>query len=116
MDGLTRTERQKRYHAYLRSPEWRERRRVVLARAGGRCERCKLRKAREVHHLTYVRIFNEPPSDLQALCGICHDDAHGIGGPTKAERKKAKADRHMKRMEREARNALKKVKRRLSKR
>jgi len=29
-----------------------------------------------VHHLTYVGVFNESPSDLVALCDRCHADLH----------------------------------------
>jgi hypothetical protein len=30
----------------------------------------------QIHHLTYKRIFNELPSDLQALCFPCHEWIH----------------------------------------
>ena len=29
-----------------------------------------------MHHLTYVGVFNESPSDLVALCDRCHADLH----------------------------------------
>jgi len=35
----------------------------IFKRAKGVCEKCKNRPATEVHHLTYVRVFNELPSD-----------------------------------------------------
>jgi predicted HNH restriction endonuclease len=29
-----------------------------------------------VHHLTYIRVFQELPSDLVALCKPCHAEIH----------------------------------------
>ena len=40
------------------------------------CEKCGKRRATEVHHLTYLRVFNELPSDLMALCRQCHAEVH----------------------------------------
>lgn len=66
------------YKAYLKSHKWKTKRLKVLNRAKFRCERCKKRQAREIHHLTYENIFNEPLEDLQALCTRCHRQAHGL--------------------------------------
>jgi hypothetical protein len=89
----TRTDEERAaYRLYIRtSPVWREKRRLVLVRAGGICEfeidqgywdghglitkRCTV-KAAHVHHLTYDHIFDEPLEDLQALCGYHHRMAH----------------------------------------
>jgi hypothetical protein len=56
------------YHWYLGSAFWRERREFILGRANHICEKCEKRRATEVHHLTYIRVFQELPSDLIALC------------------------------------------------
>ena len=48
-------------------------RRAVMARAQGRCERCLSSAATDVHHLTYIRRYHEALEDLQALCRPCHD-------------------------------------------
>jgi HNH endonuclease len=64
------------YHWYLGSAFWRERREFILQRAGHICEKCGKRPATEVHHLTYVRVFQELPSDLVALCKACHAEIH----------------------------------------
>lgn len=64
------------YRKYLQSPEWKEKRARVLAAANYRCELCKRKKATQVHHLTYKRIFKEPPEDLIAICRFCHDEKH----------------------------------------
>ncbi|MGH9676260.1 MAG: HNH endonuclease [Candidatus Acidiferrum sp.] len=64
------------YAEYLRSPHWRKTRLRVLARARGKCEACHRRRAREVHHLTYIHIGEERLDELLALCPNCHDMAH----------------------------------------
>lgn len=62
-----------KYNAYLRTPEWRERRRKVFARAGGICECCLERAADQVHHTTYQHVGNEPLWELRAICEPCHE-------------------------------------------
>ena len=57
------------YGEYLRSETWKKRRALVMGRAKGRCEVCRVRKARQVHHLTYERIYN-------AVCARCHQIKH----------------------------------------
>lgn len=66
-----------RYQRYLCSREWAERRKLVLTRSGGKCERCRAADASHVHHLTYARKYRELPEDLQALCEACHEFIHG---------------------------------------
>jgi len=66
------------YSSYLRSPEWRERRRLVFRRAGGTCEGCGVAPAVEVHHTTYEHIYRELLWELRAVCHRCHDIAHGV--------------------------------------
>jgi 5-methylcytosine-specific restriction endonuclease McrA len=66
------------YEDYLWSPWWRRHvRRQALHRANHTCQRCG-RRATEVHHLTYERLGNEHPDDLQPLCDDCHRAAHGL--------------------------------------
>jgi len=64
------------YRWYLGSAFWRERREVILERANHTCQKCGKRRATEVHHLTYIRVFQELPSDLVALCKPCHAEIH----------------------------------------
>lgn len=64
------------YYWYLNSRFWQERRRHAFILAKGTCEECKERKATQVHHLTYLRIFRELPTDLAALCETCHAKLH----------------------------------------
>jgi hypothetical protein len=65
------------YADYLKSEEWALRRDLVMQRAGGLCEGCRLKTASEVHHLTYEHATQEFLFDLVALCGDCHDRLHG---------------------------------------
>lgn len=66
------------YTDYLNSPQWKAKRKAVLLRAGGRCERCHQQKPIQCHHLpgSYQRIPHELPWDLAALCYDCHRAEH----------------------------------------
>jgi len=64
------------YHRYLGQDFWRERREHILKPANGKCEKCGQRPPTEVHHLTYIRVFQELPSDLLAVCRQCHAEIH----------------------------------------
>ena len=65
--------------AYMASPAWRERRRLVMERAQGLCEGCRQADATEVHHLTYEHLRNEFLFELVALCHDCHSRYHAKG-------------------------------------
>lgn len=72
------------YNAYLRTPEWREKRRWVLERDNHLCTGCRLTDATQVHHLTYEHVGNELLFELTSVCQTCHDKAHERserGGP-----------------------------------
>jgi hypothetical protein len=73
--------RQTAYEWYLGSEFWAEKRHVALERANYICQlrlaRCT-KVATEVHHKTYVRVFNELASDLLATCSNCHRDFHHL--------------------------------------
>jgi 5-methylcytosine-specific restriction endonuclease McrA len=68
------------YAEYLRTPEWRNRRRDKIRAAGRRCERCRAQGVLHVHHLTYDRRGQEAWSDLLVLCRSCHMAEHGVTG------------------------------------
>jgi hypothetical protein len=70
------TNEKEKYQAYLCSSEWWAIRNKVTDRCGGTCEKCKIRKVENVHHLTYIRKYQEQLSDLIGLCKKCHDDIH----------------------------------------
>lgn len=64
--------------AYMHSSAWEKQRRRVWLRSQGWCENRCGRPGRQVHHLTYARLYHERLSDLRHLCGKCHQLAHGI--------------------------------------
>lgn len=68
------------YQAYLASDDWKERRDEAMSRANGQCEICTA-PASDIHHLSYQNIGAELPSDLMAVCRVCHLAIHkNIGG------------------------------------
>lgn len=66
------------YDEYPRSAAWKRVRERVRRRARGWCERCKVGKRADVHHLSYERLGNELPEDLVAVCRPCHEFLHGV--------------------------------------
>ena len=61
---------------YLRSPEWAEKRKVILER-DKICVCCKTNKATDPHHVTYKRIpFENLQTDLVGICRQCHQKIH----------------------------------------
>ena len=68
------------YYEYLQGQKWHAKRYRVLSRDGYKCQACLERKATQVHHLTYDRIFNEPLFDLVSVCKDCHAEIHDKEG------------------------------------
>lgn len=64
------------YKRYIRSPAWKARRKDLLRARGAICEVCGGSGRLHVHHLTYVRLFDELDSDLSILCDECHMAVH----------------------------------------
>jgi len=67
-----------RYRDYLQSPEWDQRRRAALDHAEWRCQLCYADSDLQVHHRTYLRLYDELPTDLTVLCARCHAHHHGV--------------------------------------
>lgn len=65
------------YTEYLQSDIWKQRRELVMQRAGGTCESCGNEHATRVHHLTYAHVGQESLFELVAVCEPCHDLLHG---------------------------------------
>lgn len=59
------------YLEYLKSTEWKEKRRLILVRDNHECQICK-GKAVDVHHLTYAHFKKEYDFELISLCRSCH--------------------------------------------
>ncbi len=65
------------YREYLRSEDWRERRKELMEEAGWVCGECG-DDAKELHHLTYDNLGEEELDiDVVALCIDCHKEIHG---------------------------------------
>lgn len=66
------------YTEYMKSPEWKARKKKALARQVDGCAICCSTKKLQVHHRTYKRLGHELETDLVVLCGRCHRTFHGI--------------------------------------
>lgn len=64
------------YEEYLKTPEWAEKRELVLERDGHRCMLCNTRENLHVHHRTYARRGYEELEDLVTLCKEDHEHFH----------------------------------------
>jgi 5-methylcytosine-specific restriction endonuclease McrA len=71
-----RTTRVAEYQDYLRTPEWREKRRLVIEREDGICQGCRKAMIQEVHHSRYVTRGDELLFQLVGLCSPCHRLSH----------------------------------------
>jgi len=67
------------YREYLQTPEWQERRKAALKRAGYKCQVCNRSRQLHTHHRTYERRGAELARDLIVLCDECHALYHGKG-------------------------------------
>lgn len=68
------------YYDYLQTPEWAERRKRAMKRAGYRCQVCNAYGVQlNTHHRTYERRGNEWDKDLITLCRTCHEIFHQNG-------------------------------------
>lgn len=66
------------YWEYLKSETWKAKRRLLFQERGRKCEKCGAGKNLNVHHLSYEHFKDEPLSDLQILCRLCHKESHGL--------------------------------------
>ena len=65
-----------KYIKYLSSEEWKNIRDIALKRDEYKCQKCKIKNADEVHHLTYENLYNENLEDLMSVCYECHKNIH----------------------------------------
>jgi hypothetical protein len=69
------------YLDYLKSKEWRAKRKQILDRDKCTCQICKWKPTKQhlhVHHLHYKNLFNENLDDLILLCEDCHGKVHKL--------------------------------------
>ena len=65
------------YREYLRSDDWRDRRKQLMDEASWTCSDCG-DKAKELHHENYDNLGSEELDvDVVPLCTDCHKDRHG---------------------------------------
>jgi hypothetical protein len=64
------------YTWYLESEAWKHLRTRVLARDDYTCQGCGLRRATQVHHLTYIHVTQEFLFELVSVCDACHHRIH----------------------------------------
>jgi len=69
-------EKKEQYRNYLTSPEWKQKRALVIDRENGLCQGCRQSPITEVHHSTYKTVGNELLFQLVGLCSPCHRLAH----------------------------------------
>lgn len=80
VDRKQRAGRRASHRKYLRGRDWKEKRKLAMTRAAGRCQDCGRTGSLHAHHLTYKRHGNEHPDDLRVLCASCHRRRHRDGG------------------------------------
>ena len=61
----------KKLREYLESKSWIEKRKEKL-KENSLCEKCRRRKATEIHHKHYKSLGSESLNDLVSMCRICH--------------------------------------------
>ncbi|RZK06556.1 MAG: hypothetical protein EOO46_15185 [Flavobacterium sp.] len=66
------------YNAYLNSPFWQTKRKLILERDNFLCQFCNAAKATQVHHLSYDNLGNECDFELLSVCYPCHQIIHDI--------------------------------------
>lgn len=65
-----------KYHAYIKSSAWKNKRQEALNFHGRYCRVCGTSKNIGVHHLTYKNLGNEKMEDLTILCWEHHNEHH----------------------------------------
>jgi hypothetical protein len=64
------------YAEYLESNHWRGFRARYLAVYKPTCRKCRSSEGIELHHVTYARLGNERPDDIEPLCRKHHEAHH----------------------------------------
>lgn len=72
-----RSKPQTEYTKFLESSQWKQIRKQVIERDGGKCVTCRSTQRLQVHHTLYRGgIGNEQLDDLVTLCSTCHERLH----------------------------------------
>lgn len=65
-----------KYHEYLNTGQWKEKRKLVLQRDNFTCQHCKIEPAYDIHHISYRTIYKEELNELMSVCRNCHREIH----------------------------------------
>lgn len=77
--NLRRMKSRRTYQKYLRSSQWKQKRRQAFELFGKKCKKCGATNRLEINHKHYRNIYNEDiTNDLEVLCAPCHRRHHGI--------------------------------------
>ena len=63
-----------KYHKYLKSYKWKQKRKQIFREYGKRCWKCGRKLKIQVHHKTYRRLGKEKKRDLKPYCSDCHEE------------------------------------------
>lgn len=75
------------YSSYIKSNDWRKKRKYALEYLGKQCQRCEVKdKNLEVHHKHYKTLYHEKIEDIEVLCSECHEKADETRKKTNIER------------------------------
>ena len=95
------------YQNYMRGPDWRELRHILLKSKGWKCEHCSSSFDLVGHHMIYRDPLTDCTlDDLMCLCMLCHDCLHRglskarIDPPNTREKTKLLIETYKKREER----------------
>lgn len=87
--------RQGNTRKFYKSKEWRHKRKDILKRDHKECQKCKRNggqsKATTVHHIKHLKEHPElalTDSNLESLCGTCHNEEHPEKLQTQATKEK----------------------------
>lgn len=75
-DNLTKSETYRNYSGYLQTKKWARKRSRILRRDKNRCQACGSTRFLQIHHLSYINIYNERDDDLITVCDLCHTELH----------------------------------------
>ena len=81
------------YEAYLKSPVWAEKRRLVLLDGNRKCIGCHTRAGLQVHHKTYTleNLIWDSRVGMVVVCWRCHEKAEFLSDGSKASLEQANA-------------------------
>lgn len=66
------------YEIYLQGSKWGEKRVRILTRDGYKCVVCGSDELLQVHHLTYIHVYEENDDELVTVCRKCHRAFHEL--------------------------------------